>query len=63
VVAQYDSDRGLGFVVAGDESFRFHATAIADGSRQIEAGRRVTFVLAPGPGGVLEARGLTPVPA
>jgi cold shock CspA family protein len=61
-VAEYDADRGLGVVssVSG-ESYGFHCTAIAGGSRLIDPGTRVAFVLAPGLGGVFEARQLTPV--
>jgi cold shock CspA family protein len=59
-VASYDQQRGLG-VVADDEGneFDFHATAIADGSRAIEPGTRVSFRAAPGRRGRYEGRALT----
>lgn len=58
-VTAYDADRGLG-TVASDEGreFSFHAVAIADGSRDIDEGTRVTFLIVAGLGGKLEARGL-----
>jgi cold shock CspA family protein len=58
-VASFDRDRGLGTVVAdAGTSFRFHATAIADGSRNIEVGAVVAFTVSPGHGGRYEARSL-----
>jgi cold shock CspA family protein len=42
-------------------SYGFHATAIADGSRRIEVGAAVVFTIAPGQGGLYEARSLTPL--
>jgi cold shock CspA family protein len=58
-VDSFDPARGLG-TVADDAGARysFHATAIADGSRRIDTGTRVSFVLAPGHGGRHEARAL-----
>ncbi len=62
IVAEFDVDRGLGTVdVDGATALPFHCTAIADGSRRIDAGTRVTFVVVPGHLGRLEARGLVPV--
>jgi len=64
-VLEYDVERGLGTIeealVSGREAapYRFHSTAIADGSRTIEPGTRLVFVLARGLGGVLEARAIT----
>lgn len=58
-VTSFDPARGLGTVT--DETgavFAFHATAIADGSRRIDVGTRVSYSLAPGHGGRHEARGL-----
>jgi cold shock CspA family protein len=58
-VASFDATRGLGTVT--DEAgavYAFHATAIADGSRRIDVGARVSYVLAPGHGGRHEARAL-----
>jgi cold shock CspA family protein len=58
-VASFDADRGLGLVL--DDSGRplpFHCTAIADGSRHIDAGAPVAFLERPGNQGMLEATGL-----
>lgn len=44
---------------ATDEWF-FHRTAIADGSRTIDEGAEVAFVLAPGHRGRMEARHIEP---
>lgn len=78
VVAAYDAGRGLGSIVETDgnadaaddvsddlagSAHAFHCTAIADGSRDIEAGTPVAFVLAAGLGGRLEARCVTPTGA
>lgn len=50
-VGSFDEHRGTGTVVDDDGSeFPFHCTAIADGTRAIEPGTRVTFVVAPGLG-------------
>jgi cold shock protein len=61
-VEAFDEPRGLG-AIAGDDGRRypFHCTAIADGSRRIEAGTRVVFVAAPGHLGRIEARALSPL--
>jgi len=61
-VTSFDEERGLGLVV--DDTGRplgFHCTAVADGSRHIDVGTRVAFVVVPGHRGRLEARGLTPI--
>jgi hypothetical protein len=51
----------LGTVVdATGASFGFHATAIADGSRQIDPGAAVAFTVSPGHGGRYEVRSLVP---
>jgi cold shock CspA family protein len=64
VVQLYDRPRGLGVVVeAGGAAYAFHATAIADGSRMIEPGTEVTFLVEPGRLGRYEARSLAPVNA
>jgi cold shock CspA family protein len=61
-VSHYDDDAGLGTVEAGGAMrYPFHCTAIADGSRHIDAGVRVRFVLAPGHAGRIEARELVPL--
>jgi cold shock CspA family protein len=58
-VASFDPVRGLG-TVADDAgtAYGFHATAIADGSRRIEVGTDVVFVVVPGHRGRYEARSL-----
>jgi cold shock CspA family protein len=62
-VASFDPIRGLGAVEDDDgASYGFHATAIADGSRRIEAGTTVVFTVTPGHRGLYEARSLLPVP-
>jgi cold shock CspA family protein len=59
VVAQFDAPRGLGVIRADDGAeVPFHCTAIADGSRSIEAGQRVRFALVPGLSGRWEASGI-----
>ena len=57
-VASFDAGRGLGTVAddAGARHTEFHATAIADGSRRIEPGTEVSFVVPPGHRGRYEAR-------
>lgn len=62
-VASFDPARGLGTVTDdGGSVHPFHATAIADGSRRIDVGTPVSYTLAPGHGGRLEARTLVPLP-
>jgi cold shock CspA family protein len=62
VVAEFDDPRGLGTVL-DDQGRRhpFHCTAIADGTRRIDVGARVTFVLEPGHLGRYEARQIVPI--
>jgi CspA family cold shock protein len=59
-VRSFDAPRGLG-VVVDDEGvdYRFHCTAIADGTRTIEPGTRVRFEVIPGLG-TWEAAELAP---
>ena len=55
-VASFEKDRGLGEIVSGDGAiYPFHCTAIADGSRDIEVGKQVTFTITAGHLGRLEA--------
>ncbi|MEY2418557.1 MAG: cold shock protein [Actinomycetota bacterium] len=55
-VASFARDRGLGEIVTPDgETYPFHCTAIADGTRDIEVGKSVTFTIAAGHLGRLEA--------
>ncbi len=60
-ISAYDADRGLGTLIdeAGQE-WPFHCTAIAGGSRTIDAGTAVVFELAAGHLGLLEARFVAP---
>jgi cold shock CspA family protein len=61
-VAWYDGRRGLGVVAdAEGEEYDFHATAIADGTRTIVAGTRVSFLVSAGHRGRYEARALTAI--
>jgi cold shock CspA family protein len=69
-VVDYDERRGLGTVAAdpvpgaGDPGpFRFHCTAIADGSRSIEPGLAVAFSVVASHGGGREAVAVTKLPA
>ena len=56
-VTSFEGDRGLGTVAEEDGTpFDFHCTAIADGTRDIEVGRPVSFEVRPGHRGRLEAR-------
>lgn len=59
VVVAFDELRGLG-VIRGDDGadVPFHCTAIADGSRTVETGRRVRFDVVPGLLGRWEASGI-----
>ena len=60
-VASFDRTRGLGRVEEPDGTgYAFHATAVVDGSRDIEVDAAVAFTVAPGHGGRFEARALTP---
>lgn len=58
-VSSFDDPVGLG-TVTDDEGVvhPFHCTAIADGSRHVEEGARVSFGLRAGRGGRVEATGL-----
>jgi cold shock CspA family protein len=63
-VESFDVEVGLGVVAAADgRSYPFHCTAISNGSRRIEAGRRVVFVVGAGGPGRWEALVVTPVEA
>jgi cold shock CspA family protein len=59
-VESFDPDAGLGELRAVDgQLYLFHCTEIADGSRLIDVGAAVEFVLAPGHRGRWEARAVT----
>lgn len=60
-VSMFDSQVGLGQVEAGPDSWPFHCTRIADGSRTIEVGTEVSFSLVAGRGGRWEAAAVTPL--
>ena len=55
-VAEFDKHAGLG-AIAGDDgsSYPFHCTAIVNGTRDIEVGTKVSFTVAAGHRGQLEA--------
>lgn len=58
-VTAFSVERGLGAVEEpGGARFGFHCVEIADGTRRIEVGTRVVFLLQPGHDGALEARQL-----
>ena len=59
-VAEFDDDRGIGWVEAGGERWLFHCTQIADGTRTIATGIAVTFEVRPGPLGTWEAARVAP---
>ena len=61
VVTEFDDERGLGTVAAGGAAWTFHCTALTDGTRTVEVGTRVAFVVVTGHLGRSEARGLTTV--
>jgi cold shock CspA family protein len=55
-VVDFDDPRGLGTIRDDDGTeLPFHCTAIADGSRTIDVGRRVRFDVVPGRLGRWEA--------
>jgi cold shock CspA family protein len=61
VVADFDDPRGLGTVLGDDgRRYPFHCTAIADGTRHIEVGARISFTTAAGHLGRVEARHMRP---
>lgn len=46
VVEAFEPDRGTGTIAAEDGArFFFHCTALVDGSREVEEGREVLFVV------------------
>lgn len=58
-VTTYDAARGLGTVSDGHAEHAFHCTALSDGSRRIEEGTKVAYVLVRHHTGRLEARAVT----
>jgi cold shock CspA family protein len=59
VVSRYDGDSGLGVVRGDGAEHGFHCTAIADGTRRIEVGTEVAYVVVPAHGGRYEAASVT----
>jgi len=56
VVVEFDEPRGLGEITTDlGAHYPFHCTAISDGTRAIDVGARVQFVVAAGPLGRTEA--------
>jgi cold shock CspA family protein len=57
-VVEFDDERGMGVLRDGDDGslLPFHCTEIAGGSRTIEAGARVAFLVGAGLLGRTEAR-------
>jgi cold shock CspA family protein len=45
IVVEFDEHVGLGVLESGDVRYPFHCTQIADGSRTIDVGSAVTFVV------------------
>jgi cold shock CspA family protein len=61
-VLTFDLDAGIGTVADDDGAiYPFHCTAIFDGSRRIDVGRAVRFLVVPGQLGHLEARDIVPL--
>jgi cold shock CspA family protein len=49
MVEDFDEPRGLGVIRSDDGAeLPFHCTALADGTRSVEPGRRVRFRVVPG---------------
>ena len=45
-VASFNSHRGLGYIAVGGDQYLFHCAEIVDGTREIEVGAQVSFVVA-----------------
>jgi cold shock CspA family protein len=62
-VTAYDNARGTGTAAleGTEETYAFHCTAIADGSREIQPATRIAFLLRAGQLGRLEAVVVTPL--
>ena len=60
-VSEFDDAAGLGTITAEDgTAFRFHCTAITEGTRTIEVDTKVEFELRPARHGSYEAGTVTP---
>lgn len=63
-IASFDPRRGLGVVALDDgRTIGFHATQLADGTRTIEVGRRVSASVVPWHAGHLEGTDVADDPA
>ena len=61
VVTEFDDAAGLGTITAEDgTTYRFHCTAISDGTRTIPADTAVEFETRPARDGTYEATAVTP---
>ncbi len=61
-VASFDVHVGLGVIATSDDvAYDFHCTAIADGTRTIEPGTEVSFIIGPAGPGRWEAIRLDPL--
>ena len=61
VVERFDAGTGLGEIAGADgRTYPFHATVIADGSRDIAVGAAVEFEVVPGHLGRWEAARVAP---
>jgi cold shock CspA family protein len=59
-VTTFDVAVGLGEITGDDgATYRFHCTAITDGTRSIDVGKSVTFTIVAGHMGRLEATAIT----
>ena len=54
-VTEFDEPRGLGTIESDGTDYPFHCTAILDGTRTIDVGAAVTFVVRPAGMGRWEA--------
>jgi len=62
-VTEFDDAAGLGTITADDgTAYRFHCTAIADGSRTIAVATKVEFAPRPARHGTYEAGEISPRP-
>jgi cold shock CspA family protein len=61
VVSSFDDPRGIGVITdSSGVDRRFHCTQIADGSRTIDVGAEVRFVVRAAPDGTWEAEAIEP---
>lgn len=58
-VAAFDEFVGLGEIEADGERLAFHCTQLEDGTRSVEVGRAVEFVVTAGPFAAPEATAIT----